>query len=148
MLRIHALPLLAWLLGWTAMLLPAHAARLPEPDRLIIYMDADSDRVRASIAKFDAALEHQGVKARHRVVVRHLPVDVMNRDETEARIRNALRDRPALVIATSSEAGMAAQRLTSDVPIVFGSHQDPIRLGLVRSLADPGANLTGFTSFV
>jgi putative ABC transport system substrate-binding protein len=31
---------------------------------------------------------------------------------------------------------------------VFGSYQDPVRLGLASSLAHPGANLTGFTMFV
>ena len=148
MLRIPAAHFLAWLIASAAPLALAQADSAPGPLRVIVYLDADSDRVRASIARFGAVLARQGVKASHRVVVRHVPIDVTNRDETQARIAKALRDRPAMVIATSSEAAMATQRLTLEVPIVFGSWQDPVRLGLVRSLADPGGNLTGFTNFV
>ena len=138
-----------------ALVLASAAAAPPQPpllantsQRVILYVDADTPGVRASIAKFSAALERRGITARHPVIVRHVPVDVFNRQETAQRISAALRDRPALVIATSSESAGIAREVTSGVPIVFGSHQDPVRLGLARSLADPGANLTGFTSFV
>jgi len=127
----------------------------PEPSprergsqRTILYVDADSEAVKASIAKFEAALERRGITARHGVSVRHVAVDVFKREEAVQRISAALRDRPALMIATSSESAAIARDVTSDVPIVFGSYQDPVRLGLVRSLADPGGNLTGFTFFV
>lgn len=131
-------------------------AALPEPSpnvagtqRVILYVDADSPAVKASIAKFAAALERRGITARHGVLVRHVAVDVFKREEAASRIHSAVSaDRPALVIATSSESAGIAREVTSEVPIVFGSHQDPVRLGLVRSLADPGANLTGFTAFV
>jgi putative ABC transport system substrate-binding protein len=148
MLRILAVRLLASLIALSGAPALAQANGAPGPLRVIAYVDADSDRVTAFIARLDAALALRGIKARHRIAIRHVPVDVRNRDETEARIGAVLRDHPALVIASSSEAAMAAKRLTSEVPVVFGSWQDPVRLGLVRSLADPGGNLTGFTNFV
>jgi putative ABC transport system substrate-binding protein len=56
--------------------------------------------------------------------------------------------RPAAIVATNSETAAIAKSLTRDIPVIFGSRQDPIRMGLVESLAHPGGNLTGFTYFV
>jgi putative tryptophan/tyrosine transport system substrate-binding protein len=139
---------LAWLLACASAPLPAQAGPSPETERVIAYVDADTPRVKASIVKFDAALQRRGIKARHNISIRHVPVDVFKRDEAAANVGAALRDRPALVIATSSESAAVARELTSEIPIVFGSQQDPVRLGLVSSLAGPGGNLTGFTVFV
>jgi putative tryptophan/tyrosine transport system substrate-binding protein len=120
---------------------------MPSADRLILYLDVDSAAVRASIAKFERALERRGVTPRHRVAVKHVVIDVFDRDEAMARVARAVRERPALVIATSSESASIARDVTADIPIIFGSHQDPVRLALVRSLAEPGGNVAGFTTF-
>jgi putative ABC transport system substrate-binding protein len=51
------------------------------------------------------------------------------------------------VIVTGGTAAVAAARqATSDVPIVFGVAGDPVRLGLVASLARPGGNVTGLSN--
>ena len=53
-----------------------------------------------------------------------------------------VRRRPTL-IATSSSGAFAAKAATETIPIVFVIGEDPVRLGLVASLARPGGNLTG-----
>ncbi len=143
------LRLLAILVAWLILPAPAQDSphQRPGSDRLILYLDAESPAVRVSIAKFEAALARRGITARHRVTVRHLPVNVFDRKDALARIVVALRARPAAIIATSSESAGIARDATSEVPIIFGSYQDPVELGLVRSLAQPGGNLTGFTIF-
>lgn len=50
-----------------------------------------------------------------------------------------------LIFVDSDAAAKAAQRSTTRVPIVFASVSDPTGLGLIRSFARPGGNITGVT---
>ena len=56
-----------------------------------------------------------------------------------------VRSKVDVILASASSAGIAAKNATTTVPIVFTSLSHPVEIGLVKSLARPGANITGLT---
>lgn len=54
---------------------------------------------------------------------------------------------PDVMLATNTLSLAVLKKATHSVPIVFVQVTDPVRGGFVKSLAHPGANITGFTSF-
>jgi len=54
---------------------------------------------------------------------------------------------PDVLFAAATPALVALNRATHSIPIVFVQVSDPVKLGIVASLARPGGNITGFANF-
>jgi putative ABC transport system substrate-binding protein len=55
---------------------------------------------------------------------------------------------PELIVTTTSNSAVAIHAAAPTIPLVFISVSDPVGLGLVKSLAHPGGNVTGLAALV
>jgi len=90
----------------------------------------------------------QGLKDAGFVEGENLTIEYRWADNQAERLRamaaELVRRRVSLIVATGGgQAPLAAKATTTALPIVFNTADDPVSLGLVASLAQPGGNVTG-----
>lgn len=51
--------------------------------------------------------------------------------------------KPNIILALATPSAQVSQKATNTIPIIFGSVTDPVKAGLVKSIENPGGNITG-----
>jgi len=69
-------------------------------------------------------------------------------DRLPALARELIALNPDVIVASAPQPSRAAKDATSVLPVVFVALADPVRVGLVQSLARPGGNITGVATLV
>jgi putative tryptophan/tyrosine transport system substrate-binding protein len=117
---------------------PAQRGALP----VVGFLSGDApptDRVRA----FLKGLGETGFAEGQTVTIEYHFLD-NQRDRLLAVVDEVVRRRVAVIAAFGGpNLASAAEAATSSIPIVFSVGDDPVKLGLVASLARPGGNATG-----
>src|SRR5207253_1872780 len=110
---------------------------------LIGFLDAGSAAERVYVV--DAF--RQGLAAADYIVGKNVAFEFRWADQQFDRLPNLAADlvgrKVTVIAAFGNAAAVAAKRATTSIPVVFSSGSDPVAVGLLTSVNEPDANLTG-----
>jgi putative ABC transport system substrate-binding protein len=126
-------------------------ARAQQPERvrrmgvLVAYAESDPE-AQARIAAFRQGLRELGWTEGHNLRM-ELGWGTGDPDRAQTLVTELISLAPDVIVAHGTPALTALYRATSTIPVVFVSVIDPVGAGYVQSLALPGGNITGFSTF-
>ena len=134
----------------SAAVAPLGARAQHQPDKVwrVGYLSPTTAATNVSVALFDAfrlKLNDLGYAEG-----RNLSLYVRRANDDFARLPDLASElvslAPDVIVSLANSTTLALQRATPSIPIVMTGSSDPIGLGLVKSLAKPGGNITGLST--
>src|SRR5262245_61914279 len=111
---------------------------------VLFVLSASDPENQALLAAFIQSLQGLGWTEGH-----NIQFDVRYGDDNAQNIRMLARDlvrsAPDVIFVSGTSATRELHLATTAIPVVFVNAADPVAAGIIKSLAGPGSNITGFT---
>jgi putative ABC transport system substrate-binding protein len=135
------------LLGGAAATWPFVARAQQQALPVVGYLSGQSSESEDSLRAFRQGLKDSGYVEGENVTIEYRFAD-NQMERLPALAADLVRRRVAVIVAASGPVTAVVAKATTTIPIVFIVPEDPVRLGLVKSLARPGGNMTGINIFL
>ena len=104
----------------------------------------ESPEARRAVAAFRQGLNERGYVEGQNIVIEYRGANG-NIERFPGLAAELVRLKVAVIVVANTPAALAAQKVTTAIPVVVPVMGDPVGDGLVASLARPGGNITGLT---
>jgi len=125
--------------------LTAEGQKSTKVPRIAYLGTSSTSREPHYVEAFRQQLQHLGYTEGQNIAIEYRWAEGRD-DRLPGLAAELVRLEPAVIVTAGTPGTLAAKQATTSIPIVMASSLDPVRSGLVVSLARPGGNVTGFAT--